>query len=451
MNLEKCRVLVAGAGISGIGAVHILAGKCSAIVLYDSNISLREEKVRARLPADTEVKVILGILKPEELDEIDLCILSPGISLETPFVKEIREKGIPIMGELELAVRFTKGRIAAITGTNGKTTTTALVGQIMKNHTPKVFVVGNIGTPFTQAALKTEADSVTVVEASSFQLETAEEFRPDVSAILNLSPDHLDRHKTLEQYIAAKVKITKNQREDDSCILNYDDPVLRELGKGLDCKVIYFSSSTRLPSGWYLDGDKILYKNQGKEILLCRTTELNLIGRHNYENIMASAAIGMAMGVSIETIRKTVKEFKAVEHRIEFVAEKNGVFYYNDSKGTNPDAAIKGIKAMTRPTLLIAGGYDKDSLYEEWIRSFEGKVRYMVLIGQTRDKIAAAARSLGFTDIIYAEDMEEAVKVCCAYANRGDAVLLSPACASWGMFENYEERGNVFKRCVNNL
>lgn len=451
MNLENQRVLVAGAGISGIGAIHILSKKCDSIVLYDSNISLREENIRARLPEDTKVKIMLGILKPEVLNQIDLCILSPGISPDTPFVKEIQERGIPITGELELAGRFTKGRIAAITGTNGKTTTTALVGQIMKNNTSKVFVVGNIGTPYTESALRTEDDSVTVVEASSFQLETVEEFRPNVSAILNISPDHLDRHKTLENYIAAKMRITKNQKETDSCILNYDDPVLREFGKGLTCRVVYFSSSTPLSSGLYLDGEKIIYKREKKEILLSKTSELSLIGLHNYENVMAAAAIGLEMGVPVSTIQKTIKEFKAVEHRIEFVTEKNGVFYYNDSKGTNPDAAMKAIKAMTKPTLLIAGGYDKDSRYEEWIRSFEGNVRYMVLIGQTRDKIAAAARSLGFTDIIYAEDMEEAVKVCCAYANRGDAVLLSPACASWGMFENYEERGNVFKGYVNNL
>ena len=250
-----------------------------------------------------------------------------------------------------------------------------------------------------------------------------------------------------------KESITSNQTEEDTCVLNYDDKVLREFGESeeLKPKVIFFSSRQKLDDGYYLDGDIIYYAKNKKAEAVLDVKELNLLGRHNYENVMAAIAISRAMGVPMETIVKVAKEFKAVEHRIEFVLERSGVKYYNDSKGTNPDAAIQAIRAMPGPTLLIAGGYDKQSTYDEWIEAFDGKVKYLVLIGQTRDKIAECAKAHGFYDIMYAEDMSEAVRVCASYANMGDNVLLSPACASWGMFKNYEERGRIFKECVRNL
>jgi UDP-N-acetylmuramoylalanine--D-glutamate ligase len=384
-----------------------------------------------------------------------MCIISPGISLETPFVQMIDEARIPIWGEIQLAFQCAKGRLAAITGTNGKTTTTALTGEIMKSKFEDVYVVGNIGIPYTQVALQTEDNSVTVAEVSSFQLETIMDFRPDVSAILNITPDHLNRHHTMENYIAIKESITLNQTAKDICVLNYDDPVLREFGSPENerrkSRVIFFSSRQQLAEGYYLEGDMICYAHNGRVSEIVDTRELNLLGRHNYENVMAAIAISSSMGVSIDRIRRVVKEFKAVEHRIEFVLERSGVRYYNDSKGTNPDAAIQAVRAMPGPTLLIAGGYDKESQYDEWIESFGDKVKYLVLIGQTRDKIAECAKAHGFTEIMYAEDMSEAVRVCASYANMGDNVLLSPACASWGMFKNYEERGRIFKECVRNL
>ena len=250
-------------------------------------------------------------------------------------------------------------------------------------------IVGNIGNPYTEAAPKMTDDAVTVAEISSFQLETIEKFAPKVSAILNITPDHLNRHHTMEEYIRVKELITKNQTESDTCVLNYEDEILREFGKTLHTKVIYFSSLHKLEKGMYLDDGEICYRDENGVQKLCRTAELNLPGRHNHENVMAAAAMALAYGVPLEVIRKVVCAFKAVEHRIEFVTEKNGVVYYNDSKGTNPDAAIKGIQAMDRPTLLIGGGYDKGSSYSEWIQAFDGKVKYLVLIGQTREKIAA--------------------------------------------------------------
>ena len=277
------------------------------------------------------------------------------------------------------------------------------------------------------------------------------EFHPNVSAITNITPDHLDRHKTMDCYIQVKEGIARNQTEEDSCVLNYDDPELRAFGSTLKSKVIYFSRREKLDQGVYMDGDRIVYRHGGKTEPVLDVKDLQIIGGHNHENVMTAVAISLQMGVPIPVIREACMAFKAVEHRIEFVRERFGVTYYNDSKGTNPDAAIQAIRAMPGPTLLIAGGYDKHSEYDEWIESFDGKVRYLVLIGQTRDKIAECAKKHGLTDIMYAEDMQEAVQVWASYANAGDYVLLSPACASWGMFKNYEERGRIFKECVNNL
>ncbi len=449
------KVLVAGSGISGISSAKLLLEMGGEVVLYDGNASLDPETLKKEFEEGAKVTIVLGELTRADLSGVEMCIISPGISLETPFVQMIDEARIPIWGEIQLAFQCAKGRLAAITGTNGKTTTTALTGEIMKSKFEDVYVVGNIGIPYTQVALQTEDNSVTVAEVSSFQLETIMDFRPDVSAILNITPDHLNRHHTMENYIAIKESITLNQTAKDICVLNYDDPVLREFGSPENerrkSRVIFFSSRQQLAEGYYLEGDIICYAHNGRVSEIVDTRELNLLGRHNYENVMAAIAISSSMGVSIDRIRRVVKEFKAVEHRIEFVLERSGVRYYNDSKGTNPDAAIQAVRAMPGPTLLIAGGYDKESQYDEWIESFGDKVKYLVLIGQTRDKIAECAKAHGFTEIMYAEDMSEAVRVCASYANMGDNVLLSPACASWGMFKNYEERGRIFKECVRNL
>lgn len=365
----------------------------------------------------------------------------------------MHEMGIPVWGEIELAWVCGKGDVLGITGTNGKTTTTTLLGEIIKNAFPSAFVVGNIGMPYTESALDTREDSVTVAELSSFQLESIHTFRPRVSAILNITPDHLNRHHTMEAYIGAKLNITKNQTAEDVCVLNYEDETTRKMAEKVNARVLFFASGHKLEQGIYLEDDAIIYK-PGKDregILVCRTGELQLLGVHNYENVMAAVAMAAAYGVDMEIIRSTVKAFRGVEHRIEFVAEKNGVAWYNDSKGTNPDAAIKGIQAMVRPTILIGGGYDKQSDFHEWIRSFDGKVRYLVLIGATREQIQREAAECGFTDCILKDTFQEALDTCASLARPGDAVLLSPACASWGMFPNYEVRGEEFKKYVNAL
>lgn len=437
-------ILVAGGGISGIGAARMLLDTGASVILYDSNEKLDIDSLTAKFPKK-KPEILLGELSGETAARVSACVISPGIPLKAPFVEKLMSAGVPVWSEIEAAFRHAKGRLAAITGTNGKTTTTALTGQIFKNYYDSSFIVGNIGTAYTEEALKMTEASVTVAEVSSFQLETIDTFHPQASAILNLTPDHLDRHGTMEEYIRVKELVTKNQTDQDVCVLNYEDPVLRAFGEDLSAKVFWFSSKRRLLGGVYLEGDLIISELSGRREVLADVSELNILGVHNYENAMAASAVSYAMGVPVEVIRKTLREFKAVEHRIEFVTEKDHIVYYNDSKGTNPDAAIQGIRAMVRPTVLIAGGYDKGSDYREWLEACEGRVKKFILLGATAEKIAEEAKELGFTGISFASSMEEAVELAKSAAQPGDAVLLSPACASWGMFRNYEERGRIFK------
>ena len=451
MELQGKKVLVFGSGKSGIGASDLLAKVGAFPVIYDGNAETDKDAVVHKTDGTYPFTVYAGELPKEVQDSLDLVVLSPGVPTDLPLVKSFYEQGLPVWGEVELAYRVGDGEVLAITGTNGKTTTTALLGKIMQDARESVFVVGNIGTPYTSKALEMKQNSVTVAEISSFQLETIDEFAPKVSAILNITEDHLNRHHTMEEYIRVKELITENQGTEDVCVLNYEDEVLREFGKHLTPRVVYFSSGRKLDEGIYLDGNKIILKDGEKEIEVVKTEDLKLLGKHNFENVMAAVAMAYYDGVSLDSIRKSICEFTAVAHRIEYVTEKKGVVYYNDSKGTNPDAAIKGIQAMNRPTLLIGGGYDKQSGYDEWIEAFDGKVRYLVLIGQTKEKIKEAAEKHGFHDIILCEDLKEAVKVCEEKAQPGDAVLLSPACASWGQFDNYEQRGDMFKEYVRNL
>lgn len=451
MEVKGKKVLVFGLGISGIGAGQILERHGAEVIMYDGNQKLTEEKIKKQLGEDSSAKIVIGDFPEEVLEKLDMTVLSPGVPTDLPVIEKMREQGITVIGEVELAYQFGKGDVLAITGTNGKTTTTTLLGEIMKNYQEDVFVVGNIGTPYTTAVEKMTDNTITVAEMSSFQLESIVDFRPRVSAILNFTPDHLNRHHTMEAYIEAKENIAKNQTEKDTCVLNYEDDVTRVFGENVKSNVLYFSSQRILEEGIYLENGQIVLAMNGEKTPVCHVDELNILGTHNHENAMAAAGMAAAYGVPVDVIRRTLKEFQGVEHRIEYVAEKNGVVYYNDSKGTNPDAAIKGIQAMNRPTVLIGGGYDKDSAYDEWIDSFDGKVKKLVLLGATRDKIAETARAHGFEDIEMADTFEEAFAKCVENAKPGDAVLLSPACASWGMFKNYEERGDKFKELVNNL
>ncbi len=451
MEFKDKRVMIIGAGKSGIAAANLLADSGAQLVLYDDNKNLNVDEVRAKLKPSFKGRIEKSDIPADCRENLDYLILSPGVPKDTPFVLLMEKKGVKVFGEVELAYAFSKGRIIAITGTNGKTTTTSLTGEIMKAYFESVLVVGNIGIPYTEMVEQTRDDSVTVAEMSSFQLDTIIDFHPCVSAILNITPDHLDRHHTMKNYIAAKCNVMKNQTKDDVCILNYEDATLREIGEASDKNIVWFSSARKLEKGMYLDEEDIVYNDGEMEHVICRTYDMNIIGKHNYENAMAAIAAAIYMKIPLEVIGKAVTNFKPVEHRIEYVATKHGVKYYNDSKGTNPDASIRAVRAMTTKTVLIGGGYDKGSTYDEWVESFGDKIKLLILMGQTRDKIEECARRHGFNAIVKVESMEEAVKLAASEARSGETVLLSPCCASWGMFKDYEERGRIFKDLVNNL
>lgn len=453
MDLTDKKVVVVGTGVSGMGAVKLLSETSVDITLYDGNDKADRDEILKKIPDDCDLRLIIGEMPDEVVKETDLLVISPGVPIDSDIVKLFEKENVPVWGEIELAYNFEKGTVFAITGTNGKTTTTTLVGEIMKKYNNQTFVVGNIGNSYTSEVLKTTKDSYTVAEISSFQLETIREFAPKGSAILNITPDHLNRHYTMENYAAVKESITKNQwkvREDDYCVLNYDDKVLREFGKTIK-NPVYFSRKEKPSKGAYLDGRIIRYFDGKDDYEVMSVDDMHLFGNHNYENVMAAIAMTIEAGVPLNIIINVIKDFMGVEHRIEYVRDKNGVRYYNDSKGTNPDSSIKALEAMSRPTILIAGGYDKHSEFDEFIEAFDNKVKLMVLLGQTADKIEETAVRHGFTNIIKTDSLEKAVKICAENAVSGDVVLLSPACASWGMFKNYEERGKLFKEYVNSL
>jgi UDP-N-acetylmuramoylalanine--D-glutamate ligase len=429
MIFEGKNVFVVGTGISGIGAAKLLVQEHANVVLFDGNEKLKADDIRTKVG-----------------------VISPGVPIDSGLVLNFKAAGVPVWGEIELAYHFDKGTLLAITGTNGKTTTTALTGQIMKAYNESTFVVGNIGNPYTTEVSKTSEGSHTVAEISSFQLETIHEFKPLVSAILNITPDHLNRHHTMECYIQTKENICLNQTKSETCVLNYEDEVLRDFGLNrCNADVVWFSSKCRPPKGAYVEGENIHYFDGNEDHVMMNVHDMNLIGTHNYENVCAAIDITKAAGVPEDIILHEIKRFKAVEHRIEYVATKNDVVYYNDSKGTNPDAAIKAIKAMSRPTILIGGGYDKGSEFDDYVKAFSPNVKMLVLMGVTAPKIAATAEKYGFTNVVTAGSLEEVVKICADNAKPGDAVLLSPACASWDMFESYEQRGRMFKDYVNRL
>ncbi|MEE3495967.1 MAG: UDP-N-acetylmuramoyl-L-alanine--D-glutamate ligase, partial [Butyrivibrio sp.] len=392
-DISGKKVLVIGTGLSGVGSVRLLHQVGAVPVMLEENTKVTREDIVKKLNDEDKdnTEIIIGEISDAVLDELALVVPSPAVPLDAPTVLRIKEKNIPIWSEIELAYNFAKGKIVAITGTNGKTTTTTLVGEIMKAYFKSSYVVGNIGVSYAESALEMTDDSVTVGEISSFQLEAVDNFHAQVSAILNITPDHLNRHHTMECYAQMKQNITNNQTKEDTCVLNYDNEYTRAFGEKCPAKVVFFSTSEKLKDGFYLDGEDIYMSISGEAVKVMNIHDMNLVGMCNVENVMAAIAMAVAMGVPFSTILRVVRDFKAVEHRIEFVATKNGVDYYNDSKGTNPDAAIQGIKAMCKPTILIGGGYDKGSEYDEWIENFGDTVKMLVLIGQTREKIAECA------------------------------------------------------------
>ncbi len=452
-DIRGSKVLVIGTGISGIGSAKLL-GRVGAIpVILEENTKVYEREIKTKLEGykGDKPEIIIGELSDEKIGELSLVVPSPAVPVDSPVMLRLKNAGLPVWSEIELAYNFAKGRMVAITGTNGKTTTTTLVGEIMKAYFDSSYVVGNIGYSYAERALEMTDDTVCVGEISSFQLEAVDNFHASVSAILNITPDHLNRHHTMECYAQMKENITNRQTKDDVCVLNYDNEYTRAFADRCPATVVFFSTDEKLKDGYYQEGDEIFLAKDGNSERVMNIHDMNLVGTCNVQNVMAAIAMGRAMGVPMDTILSVVHDFKAVEHRIEYVATKNGVDYYNDSKGTNPDAAIQGIKAMDKPTYLIGGGYDKGSEYDEWIEAFDGKVKKLVLIGATKEKIADCAKKHGFNDYVFMDSYKQALEYCSSNAVPGEAVLLSPACASWDMFPSYEVRGKQFKDYVNSL
>lgn len=447
MEYNGKKALVCGMARSGIAAARLLNRLGAKVTLQD--MKKREEISADVLALEGEGIVLFTGANPDEIAcAQDLIVLSPGIPCDLPFIAAAEEAGIEVISEVELAYRLTPCPITAITGTNGKTTTTTLTGEIMKTAYSGTAVVGNIGVPYSEEVERlTEKDWV-VAEISSFQMEKAKEFHPHISAVLNITPDHLNRHKTMDVYIAMKERVFAKQTAEDFCILNHGDEACRKMADKTAAKVFFFDSSETLAEGIYLNGDAIEVRWGDIRETLIHVDELQILGVHNYENVMAAAAMGICAGIALDTIRTVLKGFAGVAHRIEYVATVDGVDYYNDSKGTNVDASIRAVLAMKKPIVLIGGGYDKGSSFDEWTKLFPGRVKHLVLIGVTAPKVRASAEKFGFTAISDCETFEEAVDLCREKAEDGDCVLLSPACASWGMFDNYEQRGDMFKEQV---
>ena len=447
MEYNGKKALVCGMAKSGIAAAKLLQGLGAAVTLQDMK---KREEIAAEVLALEKAGISLYTGgNPDDIACVqDLIVLSPGIPCDLPFIEAAEKAGVPVISEVELAYRQTKCPITAITGTNGKTTTTTLVGEIMKAVYSNTAVVGNIGVPYSEEVTRLTEQDWVVAEISSFQMEKAEDFHPHISAVLNITPDHLNRHKTMEVYIEMKEKIFRKQEAGDFCVLNHGDAVCRKMAEKTAARVFFFSSAEKLAEGIYLDGENIEVRwNEIRETLI-NINELQILGVHNHENVMAAAAMAICANIPLHTIRAVLRSFAGVAHRIEYVATVDGVDYYNDSKGTNVDASIRAVLAMKKPIVLIGGGYDKGGSFDEWTKLFPGRVKHLVLIGVTADKIQESAERFGFAAISQCETFIEAVALCKEKAENGDCVLLSPACASWGMFDNYEQRGDMFKEQV---
>jgi UDP-N-acetylmuramoylalanine--D-glutamate ligase len=439
-----------GAGKSGIAAAQFLVEHGAKVWLNDEqSLNLLNTEALNSL-ASQGVHLELGMTGQALEHGVDLILQSPGVPLDNPTLSKAAAAGIPIISEIELGYLATKAPIVGITGSNGKTTTTRLIGNIMSKAYPEIFVGGNIGTPFILEAEKLTEAAWAVLELSSFQLETIRSFRPKIGVILNFSPDHLDRHKTYENYCAAKWRIAEFQKPTDYLVLNFDDPLIKEADlSGIKSQIIYISRKTQLNQGvWVNAAGEIRVSWQGREEAIMHISEIQIPGNHNLENVLAAVGTTFAAGVPSNFIAEGVREFQGVAHRIESVLEHQGVLYVNDSKGTNTDAAIKAIDAFQRPVILIAGGLGKGGSYQELAEKIKEKVKLLVLIGTDGDKIEETVRQTGFKQIYRAIDLADAVTVSAQKASEGDVVLLSPACASYDMFANYAERGNMFKSLV---
>lgn len=447
MQFKDKRILILGLGISGISTIKALDKLGASIIASDLKSESELEEIILQIK-DKNVELYLGEEKPP-LGNIDLIIKSPGIPLTNNIIEEANKKGIEVITDLELAYRIRPdNNFIVITGTNGKTTTTTLVGEFFKQTNRPTHVAGNIGVGILWDAINSKDNDIFVIEASSFQLESTKEFNPRISVILNMTPDHLDWHGSFEGYFNAKKKVFKNQSDDECTILNYDDSLLRGIKDEIKSNLIWFSIDNKLSKGIYIEDDYIVINNGENIEKIIHIDEIKILGKHNLENVLASVSIGWLMGVDVDIMKKVLQTFSGVEHRIEYIDTINEIKFYNDSKGTNSNASIKAIEAVKGQIILIAGGMDKGTEFDDLILGFQDKVKALILLGETKEKIKRTAIKHGFTKIYMVKDMREAVNKAYELAKDKDNILLSPACASWDMYNSFEERGNHFKKEV---
>jgi UDP-N-acetylmuramoylalanine--D-glutamate ligase len=448
MDLKNKRVLVVGLGRSGVAAAFFLQEHGAKVTVSDTKSEAQLQHEVAQL-LDRGISIEAGRHGERTFRDQDLIVVSPGVPPDQPQLQHARTLGIPVIGEVELAFRFVQGKVLAITGSNGKTTTTTLVGEILSKAGKKTLVGGNIGTPVISLAGKSSAESLVVLEVSSFQLETIEQFCPWIAAILNITPDHLDRHHTFEAYVAAKARIFENQTSADFGVLNADDPACVALKKKVKSSLYWFSRKQPVEQGAFLKGEQIIFRQNGKEQPVLSRSDISLKGLHNLENVLAAVTMTMLAGCDPQQVRQAVSEFHAVEHRLELVSSVNGVTFYNDSKATNVDATIKALESFPGNIHIILGGKDKGSDYTVLVPLLRERVKAAYLIGAAAEKIRSQIQ--GSTTLVSAGTLERAVHQAFEAAKPGDIVLLAPACASFDQFENYEQRGRIFKELVHGL
>jgi len=441
------KIVVLGAGISGISVARILQQLGASVVVSDAKPIEQFEQDFTELQA-SGVGLALGNQNEELLEGIDYLVVSPGISIYIPLVSAARKRGISVISEVEVAYRLSEAPMIAITGTNGKTTTTTMVGEMLKTTGRQIGVGGNIGAALSEQALEVKSDGFVVAEISSFQLEGVTRFRPRIAVILNLTPDHLDRHRTMEVYQQMKEQVFSRQQASDYLVLNYDDIAVRGMAKRASGKVVYFSRQQLLDEGIYVENGKIRLNLDGKKTDICAVNDIKIKGGHNVENALAACAVAYIVGVRPDAITEVLKTFSGVEHRMEPVAEIAGVEYYNDSKATNPESSIKALEAFEGRIILIAGGRDKNTDLTEFMKLAKERVDHMILLGEAKQRFVEAAAQQGVKNIHKVATFGEAVTLAHKLAQPPQVVVLSPACASYDMFNNYEERGKAFKNLV---
>lgn len=451
MPFKNKKVLILGAGISGSSVAQVLQQYGAQVILSDAKSAEQLKNKDLHVLSEAGVELVLGRQDEELLRGIDYVVVSPGISINVPLIKRAQEKNITVMSEIEVAYQLCPVPMMAITGTNGKTTTTTLIGEMVKTLNRNVVVGGNIGLALSQEVAQIDEQGIVVAEISSFQLEGIIDFHPHIAAILNITPDHLDRHQSMENYISMKERVFTNQTLDDYVVLNYDDVTVRDMNKRAPSQVFYFSRKTELPAGIFVKDGMITIRWNDKNIEVCKVTQVQMRGDHSIENVLAACAVAFLAGVKGEEMLKTIIGFTGVEHRIEMVTYVNNIPYYNDSKATNPESSIKALEAFEKHVILIAGGYDKKTDLTPFMELIREKVDHLILLGEAKERFQAAAIACGVANIHEVVSMADAVLLAHELAQGPQVVLLSPACASYDMFSGYEERGTVFKKLVNEL